>query len=450
MGQLATRLTKAAGVASLLALSAMALTGNAWANCDVPIEPLGVTEDVAFRMDVGGTRAALATAGIGIGGAYGGEYFYNWGGFKEDGEYFGALHLYMNADMKELGLWDGLCFYMDGYQFHGVSITAADVGSLKPVSNFEATPTTRLFEIWFEQHMFNDMVSVKIGQIAVDTEFMLSEGGSHFINATWGWPSISASNLPGGGPAYPLSSPAVRVAVGPNDQWRFMAAVYNDDPAPPCKKGGGDPQRCNPHGLDFELDDEPLLFAQAQYSYNQSGLAGIIKVGGWNDFATFNHQRFDAGGNLIAVTSNDGRPLDNNWGLYAIVDQLVWRVPGSEEPEGVGVFARFIGSPADRNLVDFYFDGGFTFTGMIPGRPADSLAIGFGYTGISDQVSAFDVDFGEPIARNYEALLEICYTYEIKPGWSVQPDFQYIWQPGGNVSGQKDAAILGARTSLDF
>ena len=33
---------------------------------------------------------------------------------------------------------------------------------------------------------------------------------------------------------------------------------------------------------------------------------------------------------------------------------------------------------------------------MIPGRPDDGLAIGFAYTGISDRVHAFDVDFGEP------------------------------------------------------
>jgi porin len=91
-----------------------------------------------------------------------------------------------------------------------------------------------------------------------------------------------------------------------------------------------------------------------------------------------------------------------------------------------------------------------TFTGMIPGRPDDGLAIGFAYTGISDSVHGFDVDFGEPVARNYEALVEICYTYQIKTGWTLQPDLQYIWQPGGNVAGQDDATVLGARTSISF
>ena len=40
---------------------------------------------------------------------------------------------------------------------------------------------------------------------------------------------------------------------------------------------------------------------------------------------------------------------------------------------------------------------------------------------------------GLSVVRNHETLLEISYTAELRPGWTLQPDFQYIWQPGGNV-----------------
>lgn len=429
-----------------IAAALIALPGQASANCDVI--DTGIPDDAAFKTDIGGTRAALARAGIGVGGYYYGETFYNWGGFDQGGEYDGVLELYMNVDMKKAIGWSGLCFFANGYQIHGNSITAANIGSLMPVSNLEATDATRLFELWFEQHMFNDKVTVKFGQLAADAEFVISEGGGYFLNGTWGWPSITAANLPSGGPAYPLATPGVRVAINPNEKLGLMVAVYNGDPAPKCRSD--DPQVCNPHGLDFELDDPPLLMVEGKYSYNPNGLAGTVKIGGWNHFGTFNHQRFDSGGALIAVTGNDGRPLDHDWGLYGIIDQLVWRVPGSEEAKGVGVFARFIGAPADRNLVDFYFDGGVTFTGMFPKRPNDALAVGFAYTNISDQVSASDVDFGEPVARNYESLVEICYTIQINDGWSVQPNFQYIWQPGGGVDGQENATVVGARTTIGF
>jgi len=438
-------LSKAMG-ALAVAMALFALPAEARADCDVT--DTGIPEDAAFKLDAGGVRQGLARGGIGIGGYYYGETFYNWGGFDQGGEYDGVLELYINADMKKLGFWRGLCFHANGYQIHGNSITAANIGSLMPVSNLEATDATRLFELWFQQTMFNEKLSVRIGQLAADEEFVTSDGGGYFLNGTWGWPSITAADLPSGGPAYPLATPGARVAVNPNDKLGVMVGVYNGDPAPPC--ASEDPQRCNDHGLDFELDDQPLLMVEGAYKYNQNRLAGTIKIGGWNHFGSFEDQRFDSGGALIAVTGNAGRPLDHNWGLYGIIDQLVWRVPGSEEPQGVGIFARVIGAPADRNLIDFYADGGVTFTGMIPGRPDDAFAVGFAYTNISDRVSAFDVDFGEPVPRNYEALIEICYTYQINPGWSLQPNFQYIFQPGGNVAGVEDATVVGARTTIGF
>jgi porin len=246
----------------------------------------------------------------------------------------------------------------------------------------------------------------------------------------------------------------VRVALNPNDQLGLLVAVFNGDPAGPnCT---GDPQVCNNDGLDFRLDSPPLLMLEGAYKYQKEGLAGTIKLGGWNHFGTFAGQRFDSGGLPIAVIGNPGRPLDNDWGFYGIIDQLIWRLPGSEDIKGVGLFGRVIGAPSDQNLVDFYADGGITFTGMIPRRPDDSLAVGFAYTGISNAVHGFDLDSGLPVARTHEALLEICYTIQLKSRWTLQPDFQYIWQPGGNVpSGAgtgavENTAVLGARTTISF
>lgn len=444
----------------LRAIGAVAMAASVWAaptvaraeceltEADVAHGAYGVPDDVVMAIDPGGVRRALSRHGVEVGGVYYGEALGNWGGFDQGVEYDGVLELYVKADMHKLGFWKGLCFHADGYQIHGNSITAANIGSLMPVSNLEATDATRLFELWFEQHLFNDKLAVKFGQLAADAEFVISEGGGYFLNGTWGWPSITAADLPSGGPAYPLATPGVRVAINPNDKLGLMVAVYNGDPAPEC--ASEDPQVCNNHGTDFELDDPPLLMAEGAYKYNQDKLAGTIKIGGWNHFGTFELLRFDSGGAPIAVTGNPGRPLDNDWGFYGIIDQLIWRVPGSEDPVGIGIFARVVGAPSDRNVVDFYADGGITFTGMIPGRPNDGLAIGFAYTGISDDANGFDRDLDLPVARNYEALIEICYTYQINPGWTLQPDFQYIWQPGGNVADIEDATVLGARTSISF
>ena len=102
-----------------------------------------------------------------------------------------------------------------------------------PVSNLEATPATRLDEMYLEQHLFNDKLAIKIGQLAADTEFILSESYPYFLNGTWGWPSIAAADMPSGGPAYPLATPGVLVSLKPTDQLKLKVGVYNGDPCGP-------------------------------------------------------------------------------------------------------------------------------------------------------------------------------------------------------------------------
>ncbi len=434
----------------------VSMSGTVFACDEVPDS--GIPEgSIATKLprgmaDLGGVRSALGQRGILVGANYIGEVFGNSsGGVKQDTYYDGRLELYADVDLQKMAGWKGACFHINGYQIHGTSITAENLGSLMPVSYIEATPATRLFELYLEQDFFNKAVSIRFGQLAADSEFLLSDGGGFFINGTWGWPSITAADLPSGGPAYPLATPGVRVQVKPSDDLTLRVAVFNGDPVGPCD---GDPQRCNDHGLEFRVKDPPLLMAEGSYEYNKSGLRGRVTVGGWNHFGDFEDLRFDSGGGLIAVTGNPARIIDGDYGIYGIIDQLIYRVPG-DDPKGISLFARVIGAPEDRNLVDFYAEGGFTFTGMIPHRPDDAFAIGFAYTGISDNAAGFAADAGDTVILNHESVLEIVYTAQIAEGWTLQPDFQYFWNPGGNVPDENgkavgDAAVFGLRTSLSY
>lgn len=308
-----------------------------------------------------------------------------------------------------------------------------------PVSFIEATPSTRLFEVYLEQDLFDKAVSIRFGQLAADSQFLLSEGGGAFINGTWGWPSITADNLPSGGPAYPLATPGVTVTFKPNDQVTFLAGIYNGDPVGPC---AGDPQTCNDHGLEFRIKDPPLVMYEAAYGYKLGALPGTVKGGGWVHFGDFEGVR-------------NGNIIDGNYGFYGIVDQLIYRLPGDED-KGVGFFGRLIGSPSDRNTVDFYAEAGLTFSGLVSARPDDILGIAFAYTNISSDASGADIDAGLDVIRDYEALVEISYTAQLATGWTLQPDFQYIWNPGGRVpdaagtAAVGNAAVFGVRTSLNY
>ena len=126
------------------------------------------------------------------------------------------------------------------------------------------------------------------------------------------------------------------------------------------------------------------------------------------------------------------------------------------------VFSRAGYSPPDRNLVDFYLDAGIIFAGLIPQRPADAFGASFLYAHISREARALDRDTrmftGTQIPlRDYELSFDLSYSFSIVPGWTVQPNFQLILHPGGNVPSAdspvdpvKNAMVFGVRSTMRY
>jgi porin len=422
--------------------------------------------------DPGGFRADLQGRGITYSFTYIGETFgVASGGQRRGGIYEGRLDGQLDLDLDKLLGWKGATFHTNFYQIHGHGLSRYYLGNLFTTSSIEALSSTRLFELWVEQKLLDDKLAIRVGQLAADTEFITSQYGGLFVNATYGWPAITGSNLPSGGPAYPLATPGARVKWQATDQLTLMGAIFNGDPA---GNGPGDPQINNPSGTEFRLRDPAFLIGEAAYSYNQgkddSGLPGTIKLGAWHHLGRFDHQRFaaptpDAPALLLADPSSSGvaRRLRGNSGIYAVFDQLLYREAGSKD-QGLGMFARVSASPNDRNLISFYADGGLTYKGLFPNRPDDTMGVSVAYARISSAARGFDADTAffnpdtfNPI-RSSEAMLEVTYQAQIVPGWTVQPDFQYIRRPGANVLNPrspspevvKDAAIVGLRTTIRY
>ena len=123
---------------------------------------------------------------------------------------------------------------------------------------------------------------------------------------------------------------------------------------------------------------------------------------------------------------------------------------------------RGLAAPADRNLMDLYADGGFTFRGLIERRANDTTGLAFAFGRISPQASALDSALATasglaiPV-RDYEAVIELTYQWKLADKWSVQPDLQYIFHPGGNIpdplnprSVIPNALVFGTRMVMRF
>jgi porin len=362
----------------------------------------------------------------------------------------GKLQGILTVDLDKLAGLNGLSFFVNFFQIHNTGRIRRDyVGGLNTIAAIEAVPATRLSEIWLEQSFAGGKASLKVGQLTADSEFFFSELSTMFLQSDW--PTIAAVNLPSGGAAYPLSTPGVRLKVDPVKNVSLLLAVLNGDPAGP---GPGDEQVRNRYGLNFRVNDPAFVIGEAQFQRNMGktdeGLATALKFGGWGHFGQFNDQRIAIGGGLLADPAGSGiavRHRGNN-GLYAVIDQQLYRPKGGDPHSGISVYARGSMSPSDRNLIDTYIDGGITFGGMIPQRPDDRFGAGVMYARFSDSVRAFDQDkllfTGAGPVRDYETNLELTYVAQIIPGWTVQPNLQFIWHPNGDAS--RNATVVGARS----
>lgn len=412
-------------------MACLAILGSATAKAEDKPDNGVPEESIAQELPYDAARASLSAAGIKYGVNYTAEYFnVASGGISRGSTYNGLVEGYVDLDLDKLFGWKGAAIHANAFYVHGIGPTTK-TGSLFAVSNLEGLESLRLDELWIEQSLLEDKLKFKFGSIAADTEFFISDTAAVFLNGTFGWAGILAADMVQGGPAYPLTSMGGRVAFAPNDNLTILAGIFNGSPANPY---ADDPQESNRHGVDFRFNDGILMIVEGAFKYDV-GLPGTIKVGGW--------RQFDAPDGIY-FNFKTKEPLSQDSGIYAIVDQQIWK---HGDDQSVSVFGRVSGSPEDHSLMDMYFDTGILFSGFVPGRSKDTFGAAFGYGQISPDVLRYDPDAG--FSRTYESVLELLYTAEIKPGITLQPDFQYFWNPGA-VAEVDHAAVFGARAKVSY
>lgn len=443
----------AAALAAAMLLAIPAASGQVWWDTvRNGIPDISFATSLPRDGDPAGIRKRLGDRGVVYGLEYTNDTLANVrGGLRTGTINQGKLQGIMTIDFEKLAGWEGLTFFANFFQLHNTGRIRRDyVGGINTIAAIEAVPTTRLSEVWIDQRFADGLASVRVGQLAADSEFFYSELSTVFLQSDW--PTIAAVNLPSGGAAYPLSTPGVRLKVDPSKDVSLLVAMLNGDPAGP---GPGDPELRNRYGLNFRVRDPAFFIGEVQFRRNQGkqdrGLATELKLGAWGHLGLFDDYRFASDGTLLADPSGSGiaRQHRGNYGLYGIIDQQLYRLPGGDPQSGVSVFSRVSASPSDRNLVDFYIDGGVIFAGLIAARPHDKFGAAIMHSRFSDSVRGFNRDTiaftGVPVPiRDYETNLELMYMAQIVPGWTVQPDLQFVRHAAGNA--RRNATVAGVRS----
>ncbi len=397
--------------------------------------------------DLGGLRTALGDAGMTLNIVETSEILGNVsGGMKQGFVYDGLTQADLQLDtQRAFGLYGGT-FNVSALYIHGSNLSQDNLAAIQTASGIEADRSLRLWELWYQQKFDDGKIDVKIGEQSADQEFIVSSNAGLFVNTMFGWPVLPSYDLPGGGPAYPLAASAVRVRFRPSNSLTILAAAFN--------------------GV--------LAFAELQYEFPPNGgmvrpsdttvLPGVYKLGAWYDSQNFADQQFDTNGLPLASSVSNGNPLQHRgtFSVYAVGDQVIWR-SGEEAEQTLSAFTRIMGAPPDENFISLGLNAGLTLKDPIEGRDDDTAGIGMGFAKVSDRTADADRDValfsgGTPsFVRSSETFVEATYQIQVFPWWQVQPDFQYIFNPGGGIANPNDPlhkigneAVLGVRTNITF
>jgi len=341
--------------------------------------PYGLTGD--WR----GLRDALEARGFSLQGLYTGEIVDTFGGGslgKSGTIYHDNLDLTLNVDTGKAGLWNGGTLWFYVLQDHGRDPSAAMIGDLQTASNI-AVPHDqfRLFEAWYDQNLADGAVSLLAGLHNLNSEFYVSDYASLFLNSSFGiGPELSA-NVPTS--IFPKAGLGLRLRVKPSDASYLQAAIYDGDPA----------------SLALHPSEGYLDIAEAGYSTGSNN----YKLGCWR------HSADKTRSGSAAVYSSD-------YGFYGVVDQELVRfhtTPWSS----LGMFVQLGWVPSDRNEVTGYFGTGLHLHGPFPGRGGDDVGIAMARA---------------TTHQDAETALELAYRFVVNRWLTLRPDFQWIFNPGGD------------------
>jgi len=322
------------------------------------------------------------------------------GGLRRGTAYDTVVHAAMAMDTQPLGWWAGGRLAASAVDISSGQPSQRYVGALQAVSNLEAEPATRLYQLWYRQQFDWSDLQLKGGLIDMNQDFVVADSAATLLNASFGlMPTLSASF-----PASIYPEPGFGFeAAAARGQWQYQLGLFQADPT--------DRGSLSQHGH--------FLIGEAGYGRTTDGKTwGRYKLGVWQ------YQRSDAEPSVAPVS---------DWGVYGIVDQALFR-RGARE---LDVFVQAGVSPQSANPVPYYLGAGLELPAPFHRRPNDLFAAGVAHARIRGDNSTA------------ETAYELSYIIRVHRFAALQPDLQYVRHPGGQTD-IKDALVAILRLHLEF
>ena len=419
----------------VLSVFFMSAAGNLSVRAAETEEPVNLYQDNLFG-NWWGVRNRLTAVGVDVTVEYKADIWHTAaGGIGRGSNYLGNLDLKFELDnQKLLGIKGNkaLIYFLND---HGGKPNANQVGSTQGIDNIEvSTNTTRLYEAWMEQSFFDGKLSVLAGLHDLNSEFMITDMAINFIKPVFQVNQEFAQTGKNGPSIFPNASLAGRVKFLPTDESYVMAAAFDGVP--------GNPDHPRGTRVEFNKGDGVLVIAEAGLTPAAAdqgdGKPNKFALGAWAYT-----EKFD---DLVEVDGAGNPVKQRSRGMYVSSSYQFYH----DKAAGHDLGAFFLGGfgDGDTGQVDWFYATGLVGNGWMPTRPDSEVGLGLTQSHNADKYMRSVAAAGNSTDRN-EYSLNLYYRDKIYSGISVEPNLQYIINPGTDPA-VRNATILGLRFDINF
>ena len=381
--------------------------------------------DETLSRDFTGLRDKMRRLGISPSLSYTGALQTNaTGGPHQIWGYAGQLVAGLNVDLGKSLKLRGMSVYVAGSWGTGDNL-GASLGTLFPVNSLYASDYY-LGEMYLQQTFWNSRLTLLGGRLAAANTFATLPVFSNYVN-------YALNPNP-----YPLGENDIAFFGPPTGTEWGAQATYNVTSLVQVSAGlfNTNPNSANGqnHGTDWTLQqgNKGALVA-AEVSYYPHGIVtdqgkqGEYTVGVISD------------NNSFPALTNGQTQSGGYVGAFAMGQEMVYQPDGPGTSRGLTIWGSWAYNARPLiSIVPLFWGAGVSYQALIRKRKNDAVSAGWVYGQVSKYVPN----------TTAEQVLELNYRWVYDRFLSITPDFQYIWNPGGqNVPG---LAVFGVQASVTF
>jgi porin len=352
------------------------------------------------------TKGQTHESPVHINTLYIGEYFSNFsGGIKTGRTYQGLLDFGITFNSSGIGLWQNGEFSIQLENTHGGRPTQEYIGDLQVASNIENGDFTYLYELWYK-HQLNRL-GIKFGLMDLNADCYVSELGGHFLNSSFGVMPTASLNMPA--PIFPLTALGLLANYNFNGKLKVKAGIWDGNP--------GDFEN-NRYNIEWTINNREgyLYLLEGHYNFGTlNNKLASIKLGVLYHSGSFQE--------LLDSTKNKKGNLE----FHLIAEHALNNKYVGEKGKLDGFLQ--VGYAPDEKIsnISLYVGAGVNIIGLFLPSSEDILGLGIAYASLSKELSK------NTETDPYEMSVELSYSIPILNNITLQPDFQYIINPGADA-----------------